>query len=241
MNLLHQLRHSQRVLRHPNIPRIIRNPQRDKIIRERPLIPPLPVLHLVRERVALGRVDRRGPNDPRAALDRRLKPRLGALRRPHIMRVVQRRRDARVQRLQQAGQLARVDVLGREQRVAGRAGAGHEVLGQRGVGRERLERRLPAVAVRVDEARGDDLVGHVDDLRVRGDPLGAGVGVEPGDAVVGHEERAGADHGQAVAGLVEGDDGAARQQGGRREGRARVPGDGGEECGGTHGGGEWEL
>ncbi len=87
------------------------------------------------------------------------------------VRPVDERRDAGVEALQRAGQVAGVDVLGPVER---REGVEHldEVVVEGGVRRAVADRRLPRVPVGVDEARDDDLAGAVDDL-------GVGVDVSP--------------------------------------------------------------
>ena len=81
------------------------------------------------------------------------------------VRPVDQRRDAGVEALQRAGQVAGVDVLGPVQRREGVQDL-DEVVVQRRVRRAVADRRLPRVPVGVDEAGDHDLPGAVDDLRV---------------------------------------------------------------------------
>ena len=81
------------------------------------------------------------------------------------VRPVDERRDARVDALERAGQVAGVDVLGPVQR---REAVEHldEVVVERGVRRAAADRRLPRVPVRVDEAGDHDASRAVDHLGV---------------------------------------------------------------------------
>lgn len=180
-----------------------------------------------------------GPEDAGAAVDRRLEPRARRLVGPGVVRVVERRRRARVERLVQARQLPDVDVVGRHVVARHELAEPVEVLGQRRVGGDGLEARLPAVAVRVDEAGRDDLARAVDHLvrRVvggRGD--GRALLVDAGDTVVLDQHGPVAHDVEGLAGLVEGDDGTARKEnrrslGGGHEGGEDSSGLGGHDAG----------
>ena len=92
---------------------------------------------------------------------------VGVGRRVHDVRPVDERRDARVDALERAPQVGRVDVVGpvvRRELVEDRP----EVGDQREVRRARPDRRLPGVPVGVDEARDDDVAGRVDRPRAVG-------------------------------------------------------------------------
>ena len=93
---------------------------------------------------------------------------VGVGRRVHDVRPVDERRDARVDALERAPQVAGVHVVGpvvRRELVEDRP----EVGDQREVRRARPDRRLPRVPMGVDEARDDDVAGRVDRARpVRG-------------------------------------------------------------------------
>ena len=103
----------------------------------------------------------------RARLLERLDRGVGVLRRVEVVRPVEQRRDAAVERLERADQVAGVGVLGAVE-LAHRAVQAREVVRERPVGADVAEERLPGVAVRVDQARHDDAVGRVDDLGVAG-------------------------------------------------------------------------
>ena len=92
---------------------------------------------------------------------------VGVVGRVHDVRPVDERRDARVDALERAPQVGGVDVVGpvvRRELVEDVP----EVGDQRVVRGARPDRRLPGVAVGVDEARDDDVAVGVDDLRVVG-------------------------------------------------------------------------
>ena len=85
--------------------------------------------------------------------------RVGVVRRVHDVRPVDERRDARVDALERAPLVRGVDVLGPvlgRELVEDRA----EVGDQRVVRRAGPDRRLPGVAMGVDEARDDDVAGR---------------------------------------------------------------------------------
>ena len=94
-------------------------------------------------------------------LDRRV----GVIGRVVDVRPVEQRRDAAVERLERAGVVADVDVLGA---VVAADAAEHdrEVVVERAAREDAADRRLPRVPVRVDEPRHDDHPGRVDLLRV---------------------------------------------------------------------------
>ena len=178
-----------------------------------------------------------GPEDAGAAVERGLQA--GARRRvgPGVVGVVERRRGAGVEGLVEPGQLADVDVVGRQVVARHELAEAVEVLGERRVGRDGLEARLPAVAVRVDEAGRDDLARAVDDLGgvvvVAGGGHGGARLVDARDAVLFDQHGSVADHVEGLAGLIEGDDGAARQEDRRGLGGGH---EGGEDSRGVHGG-----
>ena len=92
---------------------------------------------------------------------------VGVVRRVHDVRPVDERRDARVDALERAPQVGGVDVVRpivRRELVED----GPEVGDQREVGRAGPDRRLPGVAVGVDEARDDDVAGRIDRPRAVG-------------------------------------------------------------------------
>ena len=109
-----------------------------------------------------------GEDRPDAGLLKALDRGVGVSRRVHDVRPVDEGRDARVDALEGAPEVGREDVVGpivRAELVEDRA----EVGDQRVVRGARPDRRLPRVAVAVDEARDHDVAGGVDDLRaVRG-------------------------------------------------------------------------
>src|SRR5690606_16208925 len=85
---------------------------------------------------------------------------------------VEEGRDPGVDALEGAGQVRGVDVLGAIQRRE-RIEDLDEVVVEGGVGRRAPDRRLPRVAVGVDEAGDDDVAGDVDDLGVGRFQVGA--------------------------------------------------------------------
>lgn len=121
------------------------------------------------------------------------------------VRPVDQRRDAGVQAFERAGERPGVDVV---RAVAGRqlAEDAGQVGGERAVGEDRAERRLPGVAVRVDEARHDDAAGGVDRLGAGG---GGQFSADRGDAAVLDEHVGGAEDGGGGCGV---DDEAVRDE-----------------------------
>ncbi|MCQ0009012.1 hypothetical protein [Actinomadura madurae] len=103
------------------------------------------------------------------------------------------------------GERPGVDVV---RAVAGRqlAEDAGQVGGERAVGEDRAERRLPGVAVRVDEARHDDAAGGVDRLGAGG---GGQFSADRGDAAVLDEHVGGAEDGGGGCGV---DDEAVRDE-----------------------------
>ena len=106
-----------------------------------------------------------GKHHPRAGLAMRLDHRVGVLRRVHVVGPVEQRRDAAVERLEDAHERAGVVVLGPED-AAQDAPDAREVLGQRPVGADVADERLPRVPVGVHEAGQHDHARRVHDLRV---------------------------------------------------------------------------
>ena len=90
-----------------------------------------------------------------------LQRRLGVVRRPQRVRPVERRRDARVDRLECAEQVARVDVLGAEDLPVLQV-VEDEVLAERPVAAVATKGGLPHVAVGVDHAGHQDAGARVD-------------------------------------------------------------------------------
>jgi hypothetical protein len=90
------------------------------------------------------------------------------VRRVVDVRPVDQRRDARVEALQRAGQVGRVDVLGPVERGE-RVEHLDEVVVERRVGGAAADRRLPGVPVGVDEAGHDEEALGLDDLGVGAD------------------------------------------------------------------------
>ena len=101
----------------------------------------------------------------------------------HDVRPVDERRDARVGALERAPQVGGVDVVGPVVRRELVEDPG-EVRAQRVVRGARPDRRLPRVAVGVDEARDDDVALGVDDLGA----LGREVRPDGGDRVAFDED-----------------------------------------------------
>ena len=124
-----------------------------------------------------------GEDRPDAAVLEPLDGGVRVLGRVHDVRPIHERRDAGVDRLERTPLVRRVDVVGP---VLGRelVEDGAEVGAQRVVGRAGPDRRLPGMAVRVDEAGDDDVAGRVDDLRVRCGQVRADLG----DDVPHHED-----------------------------------------------------
>ena len=105
--------------------------------------------------------------------------RVRVVRRVHDVRPVDQGRDARVERLEGAPAVRGQHVVGavvRRELVEDAP----EVGDQREVRSAGPDRRLPGVAVGVDEARDDDVAGRVDDLR----PVGRDVRPDGRDLVV---------------------------------------------------------
>ena len=92
---------------------------------------------------------------------------VGVLRRVEVVRPVDQRRDAAVERLEPAEKIARVGVFGAVE-LAHRAVQAGEVVGERPVGADIAEERLPGVPVGVDHSGQHDAIGRVDDLGVAG-------------------------------------------------------------------------
>ena len=130
---------------------------------------------------------------------------IGVRRGREVVRPVDERRDAAVERLESAEVVAGVGVLGAE--VLAESGVqAREVLGERPVRRDLADHRLPGVAMGVDEAGENDASGDVDDLGISGIEIRA----DRGDHAV-RDEDVGADKALAVGGR--GDDVAVAEQG----------------------------
>ena len=105
-----------------------------------------------------------GEHRPDAGVLQPLDRRVRVVRRVHDVRPVHERRDARVDALERAPAVRREHVVRpvvRSELVEDRA----EVGDQREVRGARPDRRLPRVAVGVDEARDHDVAGGIDDPR----------------------------------------------------------------------------
>ena len=100
-------------------------------------------------------------HEPAGDLTERLKRRLAVLGRAKAVRPVERRRHTGVDRLEGREEIARVDVFGAED-LSPLQVVEDEVLGERPVPAVPAQRRLPHVAMRVDEARGEDAAGGID-------------------------------------------------------------------------------
>ena len=94
-----------------------------------------------------------------------LDSRVGVVGRVADVRPVEQRRDARVERLERAGVVADVDVLWAVV-PADTAEHHREVVVERAGREDATDRRLPRVAVRVDEPRHDDHAARVDLLGI---------------------------------------------------------------------------
>jgi hypothetical protein len=104
-------------------------------------------------------------HDARAGLEQRPDRAVGVLGRVQVVRPVQERRDAGVERLERSDEVPGVGVLGPV--VAGEAGVNaREVVRERPIRRDVAPRRLPRVAMAVHEAGHHDVIGRLDDVAV---------------------------------------------------------------------------
>ena len=114
-----------------------------------------------------------GENSPRAGVEQPLDRPVGVLRGGEVVRPVQQRGDARVERFDRAEQVAGIRVLG-PVALAQPGVHAPQVVEQGPVGGDVVKRRLPRVAMGVDESGHHDHPGGVDllgvpDLEVRPD------------------------------------------------------------------------
>lgn len=119
-------------------------------------------LHAHISSVLYGIVEGVGPEDAGAALDGGVEPRVGGLVGPGVVGVIETGGHAAVEGPVETRELAEVGNLGLEAGGGGEFAIATDVLGEGGVGGDGPEDGLSAVAVGVDESRGDDLPSDVD-------------------------------------------------------------------------------